>query len=347
MASTVGLRLSLVVLLICAVYAKKTSQGTQTEPPKKVFDFDALSVQDLLRCGVVSVLFIIIGLSDKRGEIRNWQTLESVLMFAQGCAFYFFPEEILGHAFVGTINKYHMFLAQSFGAINVGFAFITYLLVRNGSRDSLVRSSWLLSRVVLYSTALICNLHTHLTTYTGPQHMSNANLLNALAGLVICIIFSLYHIMRSGGTSRKRTGQLAYSAQTCILLMMIIHFVLAMTDLLQPTEAINEVMGSGKSDVLTSYLVRASGIFSLAVVVQLIASLRFDDDEDRMALFKGNLLTVALVLPLIALQQWKDPVLTQRGVYASVGSSTFMAMLGLCVINRCLPACLCSKTKTR
>ncbi|ELU11036.1 hypothetical protein CAPTEDRAFT_188583 [Capitella teleta] len=178
MAETVGLRFSLVLLLICAVCAKKISQGTQTEPPKKIFDFDALNVRDLMRWLATVVVIFIVGLSDKRGEIRNWQTLESLMMFVEGFGFYFFPEELLAYSVsdtmienecfvppvklgqlcacaklrrkvVGTINKFHICMAQCLGSIEVGFSFTTFLLVRNASRDSLVRSSWLLSRVVV------------------------------------------------------------------------------------------------------------------------------------------------------------------------------------------------------
>ncbi|ELU13666.1 hypothetical protein CAPTEDRAFT_220408 [Capitella teleta] len=253
---------------------------------------------------------------------------------------------IPGGLVVGTINKFHICMAQCLGSIEVGFSFTTFLLVRNASRDSLVRSSWLLSRVVLYSLCLIIELHTHLTSYTGPQRLTDQNFSAGVSCLGLCIIFTLYHVMRSGGTSRKRTGRLAYSMQTCILLMVIFLFVTSLADLAFPAQALAEVLDSAKADVIITYLIRSNGAFCLAYVIQMIASLRFDDDEDRLAFFKGNFLAIALQIPMIALYQWKDPVFNPYGIYVTGGGLVFMAMLNACALNRCLPSCCSAKAKT-
>ena len=93
--ATVGLRVCFVFLMFLAVSAEKVSQGTQTELPRNFFDYSNLSIQDLLRCGAMVVGMLVIAMSDKRGEIRNWQTMDAFLSIAEGFAAYFFPQQIL------------------------------------------------------------------------------------------------------------------------------------------------------------------------------------------------------------------------------------------------------------
>ena len=95
--ATVGFRVCILFLFILAATAKKVDQETQTESSRKIFDFNSLSIQDLLRCGGVVVTIIAVFMSDKRGEIKNWQTMEALMCTGEGFAMYFFPQQMLGY----------------------------------------------------------------------------------------------------------------------------------------------------------------------------------------------------------------------------------------------------------
>lgn len=112
----------------------------------------------------------------------------------------------------------------------------------------------------LYIPMLVIQIHTQMSCYEGPQHYSNlvrqidvCCLLSSMGTLNdfkdlwltqgfgmgvsitgLFLIFALFHLMCLSGGTRKRTGRLTFSLQTCILLLAISLFNVALSQLIFP-----------------------------------------------------------------------------------------------------------------
>ena len=49
----------------------------------------------------------------------------------------------------GKLDRFHIYGMQTLGALLIGCGLATFVQIQNDSRDSLVRRSWLLSRVLV------------------------------------------------------------------------------------------------------------------------------------------------------------------------------------------------------